>query len=89
MQSKDRPIFRNIQQEITLVHHQKVLDFICETTHLENISYHTRILALSLIDQVISLIECKKKQLLLIASTCLFMAAKLEEIHVRNNIMER
>jgi hypothetical protein len=75
-------VFRSQSVGVTKVVHGQACDLIAGAAHAYNCSKGTTVLALHLFDRAVALTSVRKADVTLVASTCLLIAAKLEEINV-------
>jgi hypothetical protein len=75
-------VFRSQSVGVTKVVHGQACDLIAGAAHAYNCSKSTTVLALHLFDRAVALTPVRKADVTLVASTCLLIAAKLEEINV-------
>jgi hypothetical protein len=75
-------VFWNIAGEVNLLIHNKGCELIASAGHAHGVGVSTFFLAFHLFDLTLSRVRVRRTDVVLLALTCLLMAAKLEEIHV-------
>lgn len=75
-------VFRTQAVGVTKLLHSKACELIAGAAHSYHVSNGTAMLGMQLFDRALSLTVVRKNEVTLLAATCLFIAAKVEEIMV-------
>ncbi len=79
-------MFRTEGAGVTKNLHNKACELIANAAFTYSVSSGTAMLGMQLFDRALSLTVVRKVEVSLLAATCLFLAAKLEEINVSSRL---